>query len=275
MLAMTTASSRPRPRRTRPSSAFSNVDRRPITLAEFSRQLAEHADLSGRSVTFMSHLVELAGARADIATLKKRRALIFEQIKHRYATGVTSTSDGLCELRMSRAAPSTTVRTVDSDVAKRTDPDAWLAARVVVPRVVVRVPQEKEWDTRGAGSPLGIAPGCLPRLPAVPRAVDNLDRCVAAYRHRVFDRLEALHHDETVWVGRLETIADEYGWDGMPIAFSDGWSVGLRTLRFDSDRFAELQPTLFDELATEKTRGGSTRIYLANPGDETVELDAE
>lgn len=264
----TRASARPTHTVNRPHrKSTSDVEQRAETLADFSAVLRAYSISSGRSapVSFMSDVIELAQTRVAIKMLKERRALIFEQLKHRYASGTTITSTGEFELRMSRAPEPVTMRTVDSEAVKRTYPKTWQLSRIVVPRVAVTAPKTFALEIP------------VPRLPAVPRGVDNLDRCVAAYKHRAFDRFESLRRDEAVLIARLDTIADEFDWDGLPLSFSDGWRVGLRCLRFDADRLTEIAPDVFDELAVEKTRTGSTRLYLARPGedDERHELDGE
>lgn len=264
-------------RHRRPSSRTSDVDRRPETLAEFAAQLREHAARAGQSISFMTDVHELANTRAQITLLRARRTLIFEQLKRRYAGGITTTSTGEYVLRMSRPSELVTVRTVESDTVKRAYPTAWQAARVIVPRVAVTTPPDwNSTDGGGAGSPPSHASRSAfrtPRLPAVPRATDTLDRCVAAYRHRAFDRLEELRRDEALLIGGLEDIADKYGWDGLPIVFSDGWKIGLRCRRFDAESLREHEPAIFDELAIDKVRGGSTRLYVARPGDDTESFE--
>lgn len=238
-----------RPRR----KSASDIARRQETLAEFTAALSEHA---GQLVPFMSSVVELTQTRAAVKLLKERRALIFEQIKRHYASGVTITSNGETVLRTSRPAPMVTVRTVESDTVKRRYPKVWQANRIAVPRVAVTAPTTYWLEVP------------VPKLPAVPAPSASLDRCVAAYRNRAFDRFESLRRDETVLISRLTSIADDYGWDGLPIAFADGWTVGLASLRFDAETLRQAAPDVFEELAVDKTRGGSTRLYLARPGDD-------
>jgi hypothetical protein len=240
----------------------SDVDHRSETLAEFAAALAEHA---GRPIPFMASVLELAETRVAVKMLKARRDLIFEQIKNRYTAGVTLTGDGRYELRMSTPSELITVRTVDSAAVKRAYPQAWQAARLAVPRVTVSASKSYALEIP------------VPKLPIVPGSSASLDRCVNAYKHRAFDRLAELRETENRMVRTLEMIADDFGWDGLPMAFHDGWSIGLIALRFNADVLRESAPAVFDELAVEKVRGGTTRLYLARPDDdaESIDLDAE
>jgi hypothetical protein len=241
-----------RPRR----KQTSDVGRRSETLAEFAAALADHA---GKPIPFMTSVIELAQTRVAVKMLKARRDLVFEQIKHRYAGGTAVTSDGEYVLRMSRPTPLVTVRTVESDTIKRKYPETWQAARVAVSRVAVSAPKSYALEIP------------MPKMPIVPGSSAPLDRCVAAYKHRAFDRLAGLRETENRTVRLLERIADEFGWDGMPMTFTDSWSIGLRSLRFDADHLAEIAPDIFDELAVEKVRGGSTRLCLARLDDDDPE----
>lgn len=226
----------------------SDVTDSDLTLVEFSKCLDAHA---GRSVDFVGHVRRLATLRAQIRLREQRRTSIYEHVKSRYRQGTVLTSDRRWELRMTDPIPTTVVQRVDAEAVKRRNADAWKAARVAVPYVSVAV----------KGLPAPTVTG----LPAVPKGSDPLDRVLAAYKHAAFDVLTQLAADEKTTVAALWTIAGEFGWDGLPVRTRDGSQIGLMTLRFDSDMLAANEPELFSELATDRRRGGTTRVIVCRP----------
>lgn len=242
-----------------------DVDYRRETLAVFGRELSEHA---GGAVPFMAAVVELATVRAEIRAVKARRAGIYEQLTRRYRQGSTVTSDGAHVLRMTRPAVREAVRTVDSETIKRHARADWERSRVAVRRVAVSGP-----------SSLVVADDAAVRgLPAVPRGADPLDVVVSAYRHpSIVGRLDGLGAREAAAIAVLDGIADVYGWDGLPIAFSDGWRVGLSQRQFDAQRLAVIAPAVFDRYAIERIPAGSSRVYIApadSAGDDETAGDS-
>ncbi|QGH75313.1 hypothetical protein I5G61_gp65 [Mycobacterium phage Quesadilla] len=237
------------------------ADAREESLAQFSATLDEHA---GRAVGFAVAVAELAKARAQIAQLKAARAEVFDVIKERFEEGHRLVGEGRFELRMSGGGEAKVYRAVESAAVKKANPAAWRRAQAVVPFVSVKAP----------------AAAAL-KVPVVPTPQVNpamsVEAAVAAYTdHPAWLRLKALRAEETELIGTLEKMAAEFGWDGLPITFSDGWVAGLKRMQFSADKLAELEPEVFEELAVTKVRQAPARVYLAKPGTEgSVDLDGD
>lgn len=243
-------------------------DVRDISLARFARQLDEHA---GAAVGFDDLIEELAQTRITIGHLKRTRAELFEQIKGAHALGHTVVIGTGYELRLSVPSEPAMYRTVPSEVVKRVSVAAWRRAQAEVRFVSVKAP----------GAITERMAAAAERMP-VPdlRQVRTLATVVLAYKeHPAWETLRELRDRETETVERLDALAADFGWDGMPIIFADGWTAGLRRRQYSSERLAEIEPELFARLAVTKVAQKPAHVYVGRPGDEgddgAVDLDGD
>lgn len=237
----------------RQKTRSADVDYRSETLTEFARELGEFA---GSAVPFAATVLELATVRAQRKLVKERRALIYEQLRRKYDQGTTRGSGGL-ELRLTRPPKATVRRVAESATVRKHAPAQWEQSRVLIRRVAVSSPAELTLADQSA----------VRGLPGVPRGVDPLDVVARYYRHpKLLDCLDALNTRECAAIEMLEDIATRFGWNRLPMEFTDGWRIGLRALQYSSDQLAIVAPAVFDQWAVEKIDQGAQRVYIATAG---------
>lgn len=236
-----------------------------MTLDEFDAALtSEHGHPTG----FAATVRELAVTRAQIKQIDAARAEVFEHVKRAYDVGHRAVGGTGYELRQTTPGEPTTYRAVASAVCKKADPKAWQRAQAAKRWVQVKPPPAFE---------LAIP---VIDTPAVPDFLPP-DQATILYReHPAWKRRRWLADDEERLIGSLEKIAAEFGWDGGetdgPVTFTDGWSVQLRTRQYSSERLAEVDPALFDQLAEVKTKQTPARVVVARAEErEWDELDGE
>lgn len=223
-------------------------DARTESLAEFARLVDEHY---GRAVGFDALVTELARARAQIAQLKAARDDVFAVVKARFEEGHRIAGPGV-ELRLTAAGEATIVKAVESAAVKKANPAAWRRAQADVPYVQVKAP---------AAAKLAVE---LIETPTVNEDW-SVEQAVAVYQgDPAWARLKELRIEEQDTLTRLDKLAADFGWDGHPITFADGWSIGLRRKQFSADKLAELEPEVFAELAITKVRQATPRVYIAS-----------
>lgn len=229
------------------------------TLMAFSRSLDAHA---GTSVGFVDAVVELAAVRARKAVIDARRKQIFEVVRVKFERGDLVAGEGRM-LAQTEPTPVVTTRAVPADVVKKRSLVLWESARVAKPFVQVKPPKLL---ASSMANEAVQAVGALPPVPDARRAVHDV---VALYE--AVPPTTELRAREKSLVERLRLIGATYGWDGLPLEFSDKWTVGLDRLEFSSDRLREIDPRLWDALAVEKPTGGFQRVYVHKA--EGIELD--
>ena len=247
---------RARPKKKAPSTA----DQRPETLAAFSAELDSHA---GRAVGFADLVADLARTRAQLAQLKAARAAVFEKVKEGYLAGHRSAAG--YQLKQTDPGEAVIYRAAESAKVKKADPAAWRAAQAEVGFVQVKPP---------ASVRLAVPEVAVPEVGE--RA--GLEAVVKVYKEApAWELMRGLRDAEVELITRLDKLAADFGWDGLPLTFADGWTVGLRRRQFSSERLAEVAPELFELLAVAKVRQAPARVYVAKPGDtsEAVDLDAD
>ncbi|QYW01679.1 hypothetical protein SEA_NEOS5_66 [Mycobacterium phage Neos5] len=224
--------------------------KRTETLEQFSASLDEHA---GRSVGFADAVRDLRIERALKAEVDARRKALYEALVAHHDRGVTRLSSGLV-LRRTRPSPPSKRVVVDTALVKRRYPKIHSACRVPVPYLQVRgavvVPR---WDD-----------------PGTPTGTENVDRVADMYGRAVMpDDVKARGEAAKEL---LIAAADEFGWDGLPLEFADGWAVGLRRIQFDVGVLRATHPDVAASCSVEKVSGGSApRVYVAKPGEADVD----
>lgn len=228
----------------------------PQTLTQFDAALGAHL---GRPAGFADAVVELWTVRQRLTVLKERRSELFAVLREHHARGNSVAGD--MELRESRPSAVRVRRTVTAAAIKKVSPELWERSRVPGPKVAVSAPKTQ------------VRPAVGLSLPAVPGPRTPLHQAVAVYQS--CPGTDVLSEAEKAAVAQLRTIAEQAGWDGMPVAFSDGWKAGLVALTYDAEALRRIDPQTFEALAVDVTTGGSTHVYLARRGGDGTELDAD
>lgn len=209
----------------------------------------------------------LAVVRQQRAQIKEARDQVRYHVNMAYANGTRDVAGTGYKLKATDPGEPVTVRKVETHTVKKADPKAWERARAVVSYVQVKPP---------AAFKLAVP---LVPTPSVPANHMPIDKAVVLLKEdRAWAVSRELRDEEVELVERLEKLAADFGWDGLPITFADGWTAGLRRLQFSSDKLAELDPALFDQLAVERTqqRPGYVRVVKADDDmDPWDELDGE
>jgi len=247
-------------RRGRVSTAKPKADARPETLKTFSATLDEHA---GEPVGFDDVVVRLAVTRVAIKQLKAARADLFAHVKRAYEVGHRVVPEAGMELRMTNPGEPTAVRAVASAVAKKADPDAWKRAQV-----------RKRWVAVAAPASVELACPVI-ETPPTREFIAPAEAVILYKEHPAWEKLRRLADQEEELIERLDKIAANFGWDGEPMVFADGWSVGLVRLQFSSDRLAETDPALFDQLAETSVRQAPSRLVVRRVTDTGDEDDGD
>jgi len=235
------------------------ADLREQTLMQFSAAIDEHA---GRVVGFAELAMTLAGTRSQIADLASLRRAWFSKVRDLHRSGVRAV--GGVELRESTPSVPEVYRAVESAAVKKVDKMAWQRAQAVVPYVSVKPPASWKWPD------LDVAVPPEPKAAADPSAV-------GIYRdHPAWQRLKELRQVEEEIIASLSKIGADFGWDGLPITFADGWTVGLSRMQFSGEKLKAIDPELWDRVAVSKIRQTPAKVYLAKGGgDGAVDLDAD
>ncbi|AYP70049.1 hypothetical protein I5G62_gp63 [Mycobacterium phage CRB2] len=223
-------------------------DARDETLAQFAKMVDDH---HGSAVGFDRLVKELARARAQIAQVKAARDEVFSVVKARFEEGHRIAGPGV-ELRLTAAGEAKIERAVESAAVKKHNPAAWRRAQADVPYVQVKAP---------AAAKLAI------ELIPTPTVNEDwpVEKAVEVYQHDpAWVRLKELREIEEETLAKLDKLAADFGWDGHPITFSDGWSIGLRRKQFSAAKLAELEPEVFEALAVSKVRQATPRVYVAS-----------
>lgn len=239
-------------------------DVREQTLAQFSAELDRHAR---RTVGFAAMATALWHTRQQITALTTARTEIFEQIKTAYHDGWRKVPGTDWELKQTDPGEPSTYRAAASAAVKKANPAAWRRAQTDAPFVQVKAPG-------------GVKPRYPVQASRPPIVAPNADLRVAAAAYKdspAWAAIKELREREAELVERLEKLAGNYGWDGLPITFADGWTVSLRRRQYSSDMLAITDPELFEKLAETKIRQAAARIYLGKAGvhDEAVDLDGD
>lgn len=250
-------------------AAGSKTQVRSETLAEFAASLDEHA---GTQVGFVEMVRELWQTRSVIKELAAARSALFDKIKAAHAEGARQVGDTGYELRSTSPSGETmTYRAVTSEACKRANVAAWTAAQVPVKFVQVKAPGTEQVPLDDATEAAAMIKATAARLP--------LDKAVLAYKeHTAWQRLRDLKKAEVDAQDRLEKLAAEFGWNGLPITFADGWTVGLKRRQYSSEYLAESNPEMFARLAVWKTRTLMPHVIVAKiaaDNDEIDEFDGE
>lgn len=235
------------------ASKTTDKDIRHETLAEFSAAVDDHY---GKAMGLLDTVRTLAAARADIARLEARRKEIGAVRDQRFKQGTTivRTGGGGGVYLYASETASARKKAVSSAVAKKSNPALWDRARTWKPFVRAAAPS-------GVVLPLGTY-----KLPPVPTNHHDMAMVLSFYGAPCFDALAGLRERENTAVARLHQLRDVTDWDGAPIAFADGWEVGLHRLQYDSDRLRQIAPALWDELAVMTGGTSSTRVRTMDLG---------
>ncbi|ABD58566.1 hypothetical protein PBI_PIPEFISH_69 [Mycobacterium phage Pipefish] len=217
-----------------------------MTMDQFADTLDQHA---GRTVGFADHVRALRSARAVKAAIEADRKTAYELMKAHYSRGNVAVGSGSV-LRMSKPSKVSVRRTVDSKLVQRRYPKVYDQCRVPVPYVTVA---GELTVVRPANTGFSVASNA------------DLDRVVAAYR--ACSVPEDVTAAEAAAVAALKGIADEFGWDGLPLEFTDAWTIGLRRLQFDAKVLRELRPDVVEECSVERSSGGSTTLRIVDPAE--------
>ena len=239
-------------------------DQRPETLAEFAAQLNDHA---GRDVEFDALVRRLLIARQQLAQATEARKQLRAGLHIAYTEhGLRTVGDTGYQLRLSQPGPATTYRTVMSADVKKADPAAWRRAQAVVSYVQVKA----SYAERQAVPTLEV-----PNTAALWN--NPVAATVALKEAPVWKLMRGLRDTETETVERLDKLAADFGWDGLPLTFADGWTVGLRRRQFSADHLAAVDPEAFDRLAVTRVRQTVPTLYVAtlSQSDEAVDLDGD
>ena len=218
---------------------------------------------------FRQTVITLATTRAQIAQLSKARKAIHERLNDAYERGVRELRGGYT-LKQTSAGEGSEYLAVSSAAAEKADKAAWQRAKMPKPFVQAKPPEQLAAVLRNDQWVAHIAP-------ELPENAD-IEQAAAVYReHPAWDVLKQLRELEAECVERLDKLGAEFGWDGLPLVFSDGWTVGLKRMQFDSDRLYLVAPELFDRLAEVKVRNNGQRVYIGKIGenDEADEIDGE
>ena len=232
-------------------------DQRTVTLEQFSAQIDAHL---GRPAGFAEAVAALAEARARTKRVDDRRKAIYRELEQRHlgrGGGVVVLPGGGGRepwvLRRTEEKRSV-VRTVPAELVKKLDRAAYERARVSKAKLKLVTPET--W--RGGGD--------VDRLPAIPHPTQTTDHVINLYRSKVFDVLRDLKAEEEQARLDLDKIAADCGWDGGeaegPLAFTDGWMLGLRTREYSVEALKANQPEVFDRLAISKERRSGTRLMV-------------
>lgn len=234
------------------------------TLAQFATSL----DLAaGRTTGFTDAVAALASVRARKAVVTERRKAVFAVITEHYERDDRVAGDGLV-LRKTVPNPGRVVRSVSAAAIKKHDSRLWQAARVATPYVQVKAPAAEAVMLAHRAD---LAVGSLPPVPPPHTPLATLAQWYQALSPK------DLTAEETAAVGRLRTIGEAVGWDGLPVEFSDGWKVSLAQLSYSDEKLREIAPVAWEALAVERVVGAAEgHVYLGRVGaDGVVDLDAE
>lgn len=216
---------------------------------------------------FKREVLTLAWTRVQIAQLNAARSVIFERLKDAYNAGHRAIpgSGGLV-LKQTAPGEGSEYLAVSSAAAQKADKAAWQRAKIPKNFVQVKAPE-------------AVAASFIIEHD-VPVLHDNstLEQAAAAYReHPAWDALRQLTELEAATIEKLDKLGADFGWDGLPLEFREGWSVQLKRMQFDSERLALVEPALFEKLAELKVRQAAPRVYIGKPDedDETSEFDGE
>lgn len=231
-------------------------DVRDETLAQFSAELNEHA---GRKVGFEYMVRSLAVSRAQRKQIEAVRAEVFVHVKRAFEIGHRVIPDTGLELRETAVSPAVTYRAAESAAVKKADKAAWQRAQVRERWVSVRPPADLDVPVIG--------------VPTVPGFLPPAEATMLYHDHPAWEKLRFLREDEKTTVDRLEKTAADFGWDGDPLIFADGWTVQLARYVFSSEALAANDPALFDQLAVVKARQAARRVYVRTSEDDGYEGD--
>ncbi|QDF17589.1 hypothetical protein SEA_YAGO84_58 [Gordonia phage Yago84] len=238
---------------------------------------------------FAELAIALWRARKARALAKEQREPIHKLITEAYERGAGQVGmlvdprghngEGFTVRRRHVSGVSGGPRRVTSAAAKRANARLWMASQVRAPRVAVAVPESmvnpthrelgvrritppdefNHWDLRQM-----IDKYMLVKDAPFAEAEDQAKHALTVYSQINLGYLAPEHPD-----------ADSARWDGTPIEFGDGWVVGLTSMQFSSERFAQLDPVAFDRLATEPSRKGYDVVYITEgvPSEVTGEVD--
>jgi hypothetical protein len=233
------------------------------TLAAFGQLLDNHA---GEEVGLAAAVETLYAARYQARALAAARKVLLEKVKAAHALGVVSVPGTPYLLKETSPGRAQQYLAVPSNVAKSANKPAWQRAHVAKSWAQVQPPVVAAARLQAA---------VTLDIPDVSR-MSTLTLAATAYReHPAWERLKKLYAEEKTAKERLEKIAADHGWDGLPLTFADGWVIGLRREQYSSERLAEIEPEMFDRLAELKIKQFGPRVYVALPDedDEMGEID--
>lgn len=235
------------------------ASKQPETLSQFSAQIDAHY---GRPLGFADIVKRIAHARARVKYTENRRQLITDELNARFArlapngVLVVPMNGGVRKALFRQTNSPTVTRTVSSATAQKANKAAWQRAQVRRRYVVATPPK-----CQAAPAVTDI------KLPPTPRSLDSMAFVISMREHAVWDVLKELREAEAAAIGDLDKLAAEAAWDGAPLAFSDGWIVGLHRVQYDNAALLRNDPRVWEQLAEVTTYGGGTRLKIMDLND--------
>ncbi|WIC90041.1 hypothetical protein SEA_SISKO_59 [Gordonia phage Sisko] len=239
---------------------------------------------------FAELALSLWRARKARALAKQQREPIHKLITEAYERGAGQVGmlvdqrgmgEGFTVRKRRVEAVSGGPRSVSSAAAKRANARLWKASQVRRDRVAVAVPETVGEPTHRE---LGVRRLDMPDAHNRWDLSQMIDKYMlvkdAPFAQAEDEAKHALMVYSQINLGYLAPEHPDAGsarWDGRPIEFGDGWTVGLTSMQFSSDRLRQLDPVAFDRLATEQNRKGYDVVYITQgvPEDGSVDRYAQ
>lgn len=237
------------------------------TLDQFSATIDAHL---GHPVGFAEAVRRLHVVRRQRAQIKAARDAVLEQLRGGYDTGHRVVVGTEYELWRPEQKPAKVYRAAESAVVKKADAKAWQSAQVAARWVQVKPPP-------GEAAVPEVA------VPVLAKSTSLAIATVTYKEHPAWKHGAALAAEADDIIAALDKIGADCGWDGgvdEADVFADGWSVRLWRKQFDSDRLREVDPALWDKVATTKVSQPMPPLLVRKVGDLTdldgaVDLDGE